>query len=337
MRNKTATKFNPPTLLKNAHIQTIFPAIFTKVKDFTIKKEIFELEDGDFVECIWHNKPNTNTNRTIIVLFHGLAGSFKSHYIQRAMKKFSDVGYSVVLMHFRGCSGLANRLPRSYHSGDTADAKSWISHLQREFPKNSIVCVGYSLGANMLLKLLGEYKDNSPISLAVAVSAPMKLSSSADAINKGISKIYQYYLMRALKKQLLEKYDKHNMNSLIALKREDIPKLKTFWEFDEAYTAPIHGFKNAKDYYNKSSSKQFLKYITTKTLIIHSKDDPFMCEKVIPDKNELSNSIELELYPDGGHVGFITGDIFNIEYWLEDRILEFIKNISQPLEELRNI
>jgi len=318
-------KFTPTKLLKNPHLQTIYPAIFTKINNLKTNSEIFELKDGDFVECTWCNKPKSTDTTTIIVLFHGLAGSYRSHYIKRAMQRFSDAGYSVVLMHFRGCSGVPNRLPRSYHSGDTEDAKSWISHLKKEFVNCSIVCVGYSLGANMLLKLLAEYDNDSPITKAVAISAPMKLSSSANAIDQGLSKIYQYYLMSALKKQLLEKYEQFDMESLLELKQNDIPKLRTFWEFDEAYTAPIHGFKNAKDYYQKSSSKQFLKDIKTKTLIIHAKDDPFMCDEVIPKKSELSHSVKLELYDHGGHVGFINGSLFHFDYWLETRILEFIK------------
>ncbi len=318
-------RFIPATFLKNGHLQTIFPTLFKSSKKLKVGREIFELDDGDFVECLWHKKPTLNTNNPIIVLFHGLAGSLDSPYIQRAMDRFGREGYSVVLMHFRGCSGIPNRLPRSYHSGDTSDAKSWILDLKERFPQNPLIAIGYSLGGNMLLKLLGEWGENSPLIFAVAISAPMELESSANTINRGFSKIYQYRLMSSLKNQLEQKYNQFEMESLIDLKREDIQKLNTFWEFDEAYTAPIHGFKNAKDYYQKSSSKQFLKYIKTKTLIIHSKDDPFMGDAVIPRESELSNSVQVELYEYGGHVGFISGCKFNFEYWLESRILEFVK------------
>jgi predicted alpha/beta-fold hydrolase len=320
-------RFTPAPFLKNGHLQTIFPTLFKNVKKLKVEREIFELDDGDFVECIWHKKPTVNSRQPIIILFHGLAGSFNSPYIQRAMDRFERVGYSVVLMHFRGCSDLPNRLPRSYHSGDTADARSWISYLKTKYPDNPLISIGYSLGGNMLLKLLGEWGKNSPLLLAAAISAPMQLESSANAINKGFSKLYQYRLMYSLKKQLDEKYNRFDMESLIGLSREEVSKLSTFWEFDEAYTAPVHGFKDAKDYYKRSSSKQFLKDIRTKTLIIHAKDDPFMNDEVIPKRSELSNSVQLELYDHGGHVGFVSGSLLSFEYWLEDRILEFITDI----------
>jgi predicted alpha/beta-fold hydrolase len=113
------------------------------------------------------------------------------------------------------------------------------------------------------------------------------------------------------------------MKSLINLDKKDVKKLSTFWEFDDAYTAPIHGFASAQDYYTKSSSKQFLKHIKTNTLIIHSLDDPFTTPKILPKKDEISPSIKLEIYPSGGHVGFIDGTLLKPKYWLEERIVNY--------------
>ncbi len=315
-------EFKPPFILKNRHLQTLFPALFGYPKKPNIKRERFELRDGDFVDCVWYKRPKKDDYSPIVTLFHGLAGSFDSPYIQRAMNRLGEKGFCVVLMHFRGCGGEINRLPRAYHSGDTADAKEWITHLKERYPNNPLYAIGYSLGGNMLLKLLGEWGNNSPIVSAIAISAPMQLDSSANAINKGFSKLYQYRLMKILKQQLTQKYLYHDMQSLIGLKREDINKLNSFWDFDDAYTAPIHGFKNATDYYQKSSSKQFLKDIKTNTLIINALDDPFMSQDIIPKKNELSQHTKLELYLHGGHVGFVGGTIFRPQYWIEDRILK---------------
>ncbi len=244
------------------------------------------------------------------------------------MNRLGDEGFAVVLMHFRGCSGEINRLPRAYHSGDTADAKSWFKHLQKNYNDNPLFSIGYSLGGNMLLKLLGELGNNSPIISAISISAPMQLESSADTINSGFAKIYQYRLMKTLKKQLTQKYLNHDMSSLIDLKKDDVNNLNSFWEFDDIYTAPIHGFKNAVDYYKRSSSKQFLKNIKTNTLIINALDDPFMSHEIIPSESELSKYIELELYPNGGHVGFVSGSIFKPIYWLEDRIINYFNNYN---------
>jgi len=258
------------------------------------------------------------------VLFHGLAGSYESPYIQGVVQELSKYGYNSVLMHFRGCTGNDNKLPRSYHSGDSGDALEFIQSLKKEFPNSKLYGVGYSLGANMLLKLLGELKKNSLLEKVVAVSPPMRLDICAKKMDRGFSRYYQHRLLKDLKIALDKKYDKHDMQTLLKLKRQDIQKLKNFEEFDGAYTAPIHGFDSAQDYYTKCSSRQFLKDIQTPTLIIHSEDDPFMTKDVIPTKEELSSSVILELTKQGGHVGFVAGTLFKPNYWLEKRIVNFL-------------
>ena len=315
--------FKPAYGLKNAHLQTLFPAFFNKPKQLETEYEIFKLSDGDFVECIWYKKPNKESQKPIVVLFHGLAGGFNSPYIQRAMSVLGSNDFSVVLMHFRGCWKKMNSLPRSYHSGESGDAKEWFKEIKGRYPSNPLFAIGYSLGGNMLLKLLGETGNNSPLDASIAISAPMQLEVSADKMDDGFSKIYQYRLMKNLKRDLLKKYKMHDMQTLIGINEEEVKKLNSFWEFDDVYTAPIHGFKDAKDYYEKSSSKQFLKDIKTDTLIIHASDDPFMTPEVLPKKSELSASIELEVYPNGGHVGFVGGSVFKPHYWLEERILNY--------------
>ena len=229
-------------------------------------------------------------------------------------------------MHFRGCTGTDNRLPRSYHSGDSGDALEFIRSVKKEFPNSKLYGVGYSLGANMLLKLLGEIKENRLLEKVVAVSPPMQLAVCSDRMNLGFSRYYQHRLVKDLNKALDKKYDKHDMQKLLNLKHQNIKNIKTFWEFDGAYTAPIHGFKSAQDYYTKSSSKQYLKHIQTPTLIIHSVDDPFMTKDIIPTSEELSSSVTLELTQKGGHVGFIGGTFFKPEFWLEKRVVEYLKS-----------
>lgn len=285
--------------------------------------EKFNLDDGDFLECYWHNKPKTNSNTPIVILFHGLAGSYKSPYIQGTMNKLANNGFATVLMHFRGCSGVPNALPRSYHSGESGDASSWVKSVNLRFPNSKIFTIGYSLGGNMMLKLLGELGDNSPITASISVSAPMKLDICANKMNKGFSKFYQHILLKDLNAALEKKYDIFDMNSHINLKKTEIKSLKTFWEFDGAYTAPIHGFNSAQDYYTKCSSKQYLNNIKTPTLIIHSKDDPFMTNAILPKDDEISEYITLEISENGGHVGFVGGSFFKPEYWLEKRIVDY--------------
>jgi predicted alpha/beta-fold hydrolase len=323
LQSSTCKPFTPAFGLSNKHLQTIFPTFFRKEKSSLVDIEQFELSDGDFVDCYWNSRSKLVDGKAIVVLFHGLAGSFTSPYIQGIMNQFEFKGFTSVLMHFRGCSGCINRLPRSYHSGDTGDAKEWLEHLKRTYPSSPIYAVGYSLGGNMLLKFLGEYAKLSLIQKAVSVSAPMQLDISADKMNKGFSKFYQQRLLKDLKSTLIEKYKYHDMKSLIGIDKNEVENLNSFWKFDDAYTAPIHGFDSAKDYYKKSSSKQFLKDIKTDTLIIHALDDPFMTPDILPTKEELSDKVHLEVYPHGGHVGFVSKSVFSPTYWLDERILNF--------------
>jgi predicted alpha/beta-fold hydrolase len=325
------TKFKPAFGLANKHVQTIYPTLFRKLSPIDFEIEPFHLSDGDFLECYWSKIQNHTSSTPIVILFHGLAGSYNSPYIQGSVKSLNKEGFNTVIMHYRGTSGKENNLARSYHSGDSADAFAYISSLKDRYERAKLFAVGYSLGANMLLKLLGEYRDNSHLDGAVAVSAPMRLDICADSMNKGVSKFYQKLLLKDLNASLDKKYDTHDMQSLINLQREDIKNLKTFWDFDTAYTAPIHGFSSAQDYYTKSSARQFLKDIETPTLIIHALDDPFMTPEVLPKESEVSKNVTLEISQKGGHVGFISGSIFQPKYWLEKRIVDYFTSDALSL------
>jgi len=321
-------KFQPSFGFKNRHIQTLYSSLFRKLPHISLEVEKFELNDGDFLECYWHNKPKANSNTPIVILFHGLAGSYKSPYIQGTMNKLAESGFASVLMHFRGCSGVENKLPRSYHSGESGDALQWVNHVNSNFPNSKIFTIGYSLGGNMMLKLLGELSESSPITAAVSVSAPMQLDICANRMNIGFSKFYQHILLKDLNAALKKKYNKFDMSAHLNLKESEVKNLKTFWEFDGAYTAPIHGFESAQDYYTKCSSKQFLKDIKTPTLIIHSYDDPFMTTEILPREEEISDYITLEISQHGGHVGFVGGTVFKPDYWLEKRIVNYFTSSS---------
>ncbi|SFV55687.1 Hydrolase, alpha/beta fold family functionally coupled to Phosphoribulokinase [hydrothermal vent metagenome] len=321
--------FQPSFLLKNRHIQTIYSSLFRKLPALHFKVETFWLSDGDFLEAYWH-KIKYHTNKTpIVILFHGLTGSYKSPYIQGAVTALEHAGFSTVVLHFRGCSGKDNLKARSYHSGDTGDAKEFIKALHARYPEAKFFAVGYSLGANMLLKLLGEEGKESLLTATVTVSAPMLLNISASRMNRGFSRFYQRLLLKDLNRALEKKYAKHDMQKLIGLQKKDIKKLKNFRLFDEAYTAKINGFTSAEDYYEKSSSKQFLKKIQTPTLIIHAKDDPFMTPEVIPKEEEVSHKVELEILENGGHVGFVSGTLFKPRYWLDARIVSYLKEYNR--------
>ena len=317
------------TFFQNPHLQTLYATFYPKPKINTHYQQRFTLSDGDFVDCVWYEKPYAEDTRPIVILFHGLAGSVSSPYILRTMQDLHRRGYRVVLMHFRGCSGVPNLLPRSYHSGDTQDAKEWIGYLRQHYPSVPLFAIGFSLGGNMLLKLMGEFSEEQLLQGAVAVSAPMDLALCADRINQGFSKLYQRHLLSPLLAQLLQKYESFEMEKFLGIKVDEVKKLKTFWEFDDAYTAPIHGFKDAKEYYEKSSAKQYLCDIKAPTLILHAKDDPFTGEGVIPSKDEMSQAVSLEVSEYGGHIGFVGGTFSKPEFWLYERMGSYLDTLSK--------
>ena len=306
----------------NAHFQTILPSLLNKNPHVNYEYQRLELEDGDFLDLAWKHLPNEDS-RPIIVIFHGLEGSVNSPYAFRMMSALDKKGFNSVVMHFRGCYDEPNRLARAYHSGETGDAHFFLGYLSSHYGERALGAIGYSLGANMLMKLQGEMGSSSPLFAAVSVSAPLRLALSSGFIQKGSSRFYQWLLMESLRHSLLEKFESHDYENLIGLKREEVKNLKTFWEYDDAYTGPIHGFKDAKEYYAKSSAEPFLSKVTVPTLIIHAEDDPFMPVSILPDEKTLPQNICVELSAHGGHVGFVGGTLLHPSYWLETRAPDF--------------
>jgi predicted alpha/beta-fold hydrolase len=222
-------------------------------------------------------------------------------------------------MNFRGASGEPNRLPRFYHGGDTADLAFLLNTMKLREPTTKKAVVGVSLGGNVLLKWLGETGSQTLIDAAVAVSVPFQLKNVVQKINKGFSRVYQSHLLEKLRTVFLQKLDV--VNDQLPLTKQKLYSIKSLYEFDEQITAPLHGFASVNEYYQKSSSRQYLSQIQTPTLIIHALDDPFMTSDTLPTSKELSPDILLELSQYGGHVGFIAE---KRQYWLEQRIPGFL-------------
>jgi predicted alpha/beta-fold hydrolase len=320
----TQSQFRPAFGIANPHLQTLLPYLITDSVKKHFTEQTLELDDGDFLDLSWSGKPVNG--KPIIVIFHGLESSIDSHYVPKMMHTLKRHGWTSLLMHFRGCSGRPNRLARSYHSGETGDARYLCDWLRKHYPDSPLTAIGYSLGGNMLLKLQAEYTNNSPLEAAVSVCAPVHLDLCADRINQGFSRIYQRHLVSCLKQKILDKANVIDYKELIGMSTEDIKRIKTFWEFDNLVTAPLHGFKDVHDYYGHASAYQYLKDIKKPTLMIHALDDPFMTTEVIPDESELSDSVELELCQYGGHIGFISGSLYNPVFWLQQRIPEYLSN-----------
>lgn len=320
------SSFKPVWWLSNKHAQTLYPTLVKKrLKPPIDFHERLELPDGDFIDLAWCIN-GLNKNAPLVILLHGLGGGVNSIYVSGLLRAFANAGFRGVLMHFRGASEEPNRILRAYHSGDTADFAYFLEILAKREPFTKKATVGISLGGNVLLKWLGETGASLWIDAAIAVSVPFQLNSVANKMSQGFSRLYQAYLLKRLRYTFLKKLDHINDSPF---SKNDLLSLKTLWEFDEQITAPINGFQSAKEYYQKASSRQYLKSIATPTLIIHAQDDPFMTPDVIPSPKELSSQITLELSQYGGHVGFIAGTGMGQSqpmYWLEQRIPEFLKS-----------
>lgn len=320
--------FKPPFWAKNRHVQTLWPRFLQKRMPLSVRREKLTLPDSDEVSLVWGEPEKSIKPKGLAVVFHGLEGSIKSHYANDIMATLQRDGWKTVLMHFRGCGGEPNNTPRAYHSGETEDASYFLNWLDSQFPSMPKVAIGFSLGANMLLKLLGENPSQRLIKAAVAISAPLKLDECSKSINRGFSRVYQNYLLKSMVTTLRQKMRNLNYDGLLNIKDEQVAKLQNFREFDEHVTAPLHGFASADDYYQKCSAIRFLKSIAIPTLLLHSVDDPFMNEAVIPHERDLSDNVELELSHKGGHVGFMHGTPWNPEIWFHQRVLDYIAPFS---------
>ena len=315
----TESTFQPAWWIANAHAQTLFPTLTRRLISPIDRNERFELPDGDFVDLAWAINGLAD-NTPLVVLLHGLGGDAHSRYVAGFLHAVNRAGWRGVVMQFRGASDEPNRLPRAYHSGDTADLDCLLRHLALQEPKTKKAVVGVSLGGNVLLKWLGEQGEQSLVQTAMAISVPFQLNLVADRINQGFSKCYQSYLLRRLRRVFKRKLEKHG--DQMPLSVQNIHSYECFWTFDDQVTAPLHGFPHVHAYYRAASSRQYLSAIRTPTLIIHAKDDPFMTPEAIPHADELSDQVTLEVSAGGGHVGFIAGHVPGRPiYWLDGRMV----------------
>lgn len=317
------SEFKPAWWLASGHLQTLYPTLRRKIKPPPITLERLELPDGDFVDLAW-STASLPSDSPLVILLHGLGGSMRSTYAAGFMHACNRQGFRTVLMHFRGAGDEPNRLPRAYHSGDTADLNYLIKQLAEREPATKKAVIGVSLGGNVLLKWLGEQGERSLVDAAVAVSVPFQLNLAADRMSSGFSRLYQGYLLRRLKKFFERK--KESYTGELPAFLQDVNQWQCLWTFDDNVTAPLHGFANVHAYYRESSSRPYLAKITTPTLIIHALDDPFMSPETIPRNDELSPAVRLELSAGGGHVGFIAGTRPGRPiFWLDERIPDFLK------------
>ncbi len=320
-----ATPFRPAWWLPGAHAQTIAGKYLRPRTGVHYRRERMETPDGDFLDLDWASVEGFSDlpdEAPLIVVIHGLEGSAQSAYVLETCRMARERGMRAVAMNFRSCSGEPNRTARFYHAGETGDLALVLGHAAALFPRAPLAAVGFSLGANMLLKYLGEEGEGARVSAAVAVSVPFDLMAGAVKLDRTfMGRQYQGIFIRSLRRKLGEKRE-------VVGDRCDQPRAlvaKTFLEFDDAATSRLHGFRDVEHYYSSQSSKNFVPGIRRPTLILQSIDDPFVDEAALPREAIRANPHVTAAFTErGGHVGFIAGEPWAPEFWAEREAARFL-------------
>jgi predicted alpha/beta-fold hydrolase len=309
------SQFDPHAFLRNGHGQTILPVLLPRRLDIVYERERLELADGDFLDLDWARAGGGR----LAILSHGLEGCSGNDYIRGMAESLNAAGWDALAWNFRSCSGELNRLPRFYHSGETGDIAAVIAHAAAFY--KSIALVGFSLGGNVTLKYLGEAPPHPAIVGAVAISVPIDLAASAHALDKHAhTRIY----VRRFLKTIVAKVEAKSRLFPGQFDTTGIRSIRTFLEFDDRFTAPLHGFRDAADYWAQSSARQFIPRIRVPTLLLNAKDDPFLTPECFPfDEAREHPCFFLEAPDSGGHVGFLDF-AKGSQPWSERRAVEFL-------------
>lgn len=310
--------YRAPWWLPGGNAQTLHAALLARAAWPNYRRERWRTPDDDFVDVDWLEGAS---RARLAVIFHGLEGNSQSHYARALAHALHREGWRVAIPHFRGCSGEPNALPRAYHSGDSEEL-GWMLDRFAEDGPDRLVAVGISLGGNALLKHLGEMGSRAVtrLSSAVAVSAPLDLMVAGDTLGRGFARLYGNVFLRTLKAKSEQKASRFPGAFNVAAMR----RAGSLREFDDAVTAPLHGFRDTDDYWTRSSAKPWLASIRVPTLVLNARNDPFMPAAALPGEEDLSSDVVGEFPSQGGHVGFVSGAFPGNFHWFTQRIIGFI-------------
>lgn len=309
--------YRAPSWLPGGHLQTLWPLLI-KPRSPALRRERWETPDGDFIDVDHLAGP---PEAPLLVLFHGLEGSAHSHYAISTALACQQAGWRLALPHFRGCSGELNRRPRAYHSGDSAEIDWILRRLHAGNGHRPLHAGGVSLGGNALLKWAGEQADAARglVTGVAGICPPLDLAACGHHLARGFNRIYTRHFLATLKAVSAERLRQHPGLFDEARMRQAI----NLYQFDDAVTAPVHGFAGADDYWRRASAKPWLKAIAVPALIINPKNDPFLPARYLPRPNEVAPGVRLEQPAAGGHVGFVSGSFPGNLDWLPQRLLHF--------------
>jgi predicted alpha/beta-fold hydrolase len=308
--------------LPSRHLQTVFGALLRRAVHLPLARERWELSDGDFVDV---DMLEAKKGAPVLLGLHGLEGNSGATYMRGLLALARERGFRGYALNFRSCSGEPNRLPRSYHSGETRDLDEAVRRVLAANPGAPLMLCGFSLGGNVLVKWLGEEAAALPsqVIAAAGISVPFDLALCARTLDarSAMASVYRRRFLRTLKRKALEKA--RRFPGSIDLKH--LRAVRTITAFDEYVTAPLHGFRGAADYYARSSSAQFLPRVGVPLLLLAAEDDPFVPPAALPIAAARANPlVTLEVTPHGGHVGFVGGSPLRPRYYAEERAVEFL-------------
>ena len=320
--------YSAPWWLPGGHAQTLYASLAAPRPRIAYRRERWDTPDGDFIDLDWVEQDRglriEDRGKTpLVVLFHGLEGSSRSHYAVALMAAVRDAGWRGAVVHFRGCSGEPNRLPRAYHSGDALEIDWIVRRFRAQDAATPFFAAGVSLGGNALLKWLGDYGESAApiVDAAAGISVPLDLMATGNALGQGFNLVYTRNFLATLRAMSLAKLERfsglYDANAVRAS--------RTLREFDDLVTAPLHGFKDTDDYWTRGSSKPGLKNIRVPTLVLNAKNDPFVPASALPREGEVSAAVTLEQPEQGGHAGFVSGRFPGNLDWLPARVLEFFR------------
>ncbi len=303
----------------NPHLQTILPALIRKIKGVDYERERLTLSDGDFVDLDWID----HDSKQLVILTHGLEGNSERHYIRGMAKKFSDQKWDVLAWNCRSCSGEMNHAMRLYNHGEIGDIEEVIAHALKTKNYEEIILIGFSMGGNINMKYLGVNAKNIPdvITKSIAFSAPCDLATSVSLLDQPQSKFYKKRFLKMLKGKMEYKANKFPGK----IDFQNFSKVEQWSDFDNYFTAPLNGYKNADDFYHSGSALNFMEGIQIPTLLVNALNDPILTPECSPiDLCKNHKYIFLETPKDGGHVGFMSSGMSGA--WSEKRAWEFVKN-----------
>jgi predicted alpha/beta-fold hydrolase len=314
------SSYRAPRWLPGGHVQTIWAARMVPLPQVAYRRERWNTPDGDFIDVDFAQPEPDEAAAPLLVLFHGLEGDSRSHYARSVMRHFADRGWRSVVVHFRGCSGEPNQLLRAYHSGDS-DEIDWVLRAMRgRWPAARLHAVGISLGGNVLAKWLGERREEASfVTAAGSIGSPLDLVAGGHAIGRGFNKLYTRMFLATLKEKARYKAERF----AYAVDPEALRCARDLYEFDNLYTAPVHGFRDTLDYWTRASAKPLLGDVRVPLLVLNARNDPFVPAASLPTVAEVSRHVELEQPEEGGHIGFASGRFPGRLDFLPQRLFRF--------------